>query len=192
MDTTAVGMTALSSSVVGVGVWINPGGITTPSAHAALTVNPSNTVDTGASIQFNGFAASDRVIVIHGFSGQTADLTDWAVNSNTALASVAASGVMSAPGYTSIGTTFTVSGCGTSTGLTGGSTAGQFTGGSATCTPVITTNLTAPHGYSCWMNDQTTATALFRQTANTTTTITFTAAGTVGATDVINFGCMEY
>lgn len=90
------------------------------------------------------------------------------------------------------GSVFSVAGCGTATSLTGFSLTGQFTGGSATCTPVVTTGLTAPHGYSCRMNDQTTATALFRQTANTTTTATFTAGGVVGATDVINFSCDEF
>lgn len=90
------------------------------------------------------------------------------------------------------GVKFSVTGCGTATGLTGGSLAGQFTGGSATCTPVVTTGQTSPHGYSCWIQDQTTATALFQQTANTATTITFTAGGVVGATDVINFGCVAF
>lgn len=87
---------------------------------------------------------------------------------------------------------FTVAGCGTATSLLGSGLAGQFTGGSATCTPVVTTGLTAPNGYSCWINDETTATALFHQTAHNATTVTFTAAGTVGGTDVINFGCKEF
>lgn len=102
------------------------------------------------------------------------------------------SGLFEAAGYIHTGTKFSVAGCGTATSLLGGSTSGQFTGGSATCTPVITTNITAPNGYSCSMQDQTTATALFRETANNATTITFTAGGVVGATDVINFQCSPF
>jgi len=108
------------------------------------------------------------------------------------LASLVATGVVKAAGLISVGTKFSVAGCGTATSLLGGSLAGSFVGGSATCTPVITTNITATNGYSCSMDDETTATALFRQTAHTTTTITFTAAGIVGATDAINFACTAF
>ena len=95
-------------------------------------------------------------------------------------------------GYVNAGTTFSVAGCGTATSLVGGSTAGKFVGGSATCTPVVTTNITVPNGYACNMQDETTATAAFRQTAYTTTTATFTAGGTVGATDTIVFSCTPF
>lgn len=97
-------------------------------------------------------------------------------------------GSTQAAAYTHTGTTFSVTGCGTATGLSGGSTGGQFTGGSATCSPVITMGgFTAPHGFFCGIQDQTTGTAVFRQTANTTTTCTLTGSGTIGATDVLVF-----
>lgn len=103
-------------------------------------------------------------------------------------------GQLSAVAHAVTGTTFSVTGCGTATSLVGGSTAGKFTGGSATCTPVVTMggSYTAPIGFSCSVQDRTTSTAAFRQTADSTTTATFTAGGTVGATDVISFNCTPY
>jgi hypothetical protein len=103
-----------------------------------------------------------------------------------------AGGYVSALSHVAGGTTFTVAGCGTSTSLVGGATAGKFVAGSATCTPVITTGTTAPSGYSCWMNDHTTTSAKFQETASTQYTATFTATGTLGATDTIDFGCLAY
>lgn len=99
---------------------------------------------------------------------------------------------ISTPSIVSTGTKFSVAGCGSATSLVGGSLAGKFVAAQAGCTPVITTNLTAPTGYSCWMNDQTTSTVKFQQTATSQTTATFTATGTLGGTDTINFGCLEY
>lgn len=99
------------------------------------------------------------------------------------------SGTLIAAMLQSGGSTFSVAGCGTATSLIGGSTGGKFTGGSATCTPVVTTGKTAAHGYSCSVSDETTVTAGFRETGSNPTTVTFTAAGVVGATDVIDFGC---
>jgi hypothetical protein len=97
-----------------------------------------------------------------------------------------------APAHISAGTTFSVTGCGTATSLVGGSTAGKFVAASATCTPVVTTGLTVTNGYSCWMSDHTTSSVKFQETAYTTTTITFTATGTLGATDTIDFGCLAF
>jgi hypothetical protein len=90
------------------------------------------------------------------------------------------------------GSTFTVTGCGTATARVGGSLAGKFVGGSSTCSPVITTGVTAQNGYACSIQDQTTSTAVFRQTAFTTTTVTFTGSGTIGATDTLVFGCSTF
>jgi hypothetical protein len=99
---------------------------------------------------------------------------------------------LSTAALTAIGTKFSVTGCGTATSLVGGSLAGKFVAAQAACTPVISTNLTAPTGYSCWMNDQTTTSVKFQQTAYSQTTATFTATGTLGGTDTINFGCLEF
>lgn len=103
-------------------------------------------------------------------------------------------GKLTAQQFAAGGATFSVSGCGTATSLVGGSTAGRFTGGSATCTPVVTMGASqaAPNGWMCSVSDFTTATAAFRQSTTSTTTATFTAGGTVGATDVISFACTAY
>lgn len=91
------------------------------------------------------------------------------------------------------GTTFTVSGC-SATSPVGGSAAGTFASGTTgACTAVVTINgatgATAPNGWSCWSNDETTGN-LFRQTASSTTTATF--SGTTVSGDAITFGCMGY
>lgn len=121
-----------------------------------------------------------------GPGGTTAILQGWPVVIST----------LSEAAYTQhVGTAFAVAGCGTSTVATGsGASGGQFTGGSATCTPVVTMggSIAAPHHWTCHVNDQTTATAAFHETASTTTTVTFTALGVVGATDVIDFGCEAF
>jgi len=94
--------------------------------------------------------------------------------------------------FQSLGTTFTVSGCATTSALTGGATSGSFsTTNVGTCTAVVTmgSSATASHGWSCVVNDQTTANT-FRQTASTTTTATL--VGTSANGDVINFHCVGY
>lgn len=90
------------------------------------------------------------------------------------------------------GTTFAVaSGCGTVSGVHGGDYGGEFIAGQAACSPVITLTTTAvPFGFSCWANDLTTPADAMRQSARTTTSVTFT--GTVTSGDLINWGCVGY
>lgn len=100
----------------------------------------------------------------------------------------------SVSGIISGGTKFTTSGCSVSA-TTGGATAGTYMSGTTgTCTTVITMNgatgLTAPNGWSCWGNDQTTAADLIGQSASSSTTATL--KGTTVSGDVINFGCIGY
>jgi hypothetical protein len=91
------------------------------------------------------------------------------------------------------GTTFTAVGC-TNSALVGGATVGSFTIGQATsCTITITmgNSQTASNGWSCWVNDLTTApTVVFRQSATTTTTASFVGMGSIN--DVFTFGCVGY
>ena len=101
-------------------------------------------------------------------------------------------GLIRAAAHIAGGGPFSVSGCGTATSLVGGSTAGKLVAAQASCTPVVTTGITAPNGYSCWMNDETTTSVKFQETAYSATTATFTATGTLGSTDTINFGCLAY
>lgn len=95
----------------------------------------------------------------------------------------------------SAGTKFTTSGCSVSS-TTGGATSGKFTLGANTCSVIITMNgatgLTAPNGWSCRANDQTTAagnTTLYFS-SNNATTATLSVPATAGTTDVIDFACM--
>lgn len=87
------------------------------------------------------------------------------------------------------GTTFTASGCSTSS-LVGGATAGRFASGTTgTCTVTVTmgNSATATNSWSCFASNRTTANQ-FRQTAATATTATF--EGTTVSGDVISFGCI--
>jgi hypothetical protein len=97
-----------------------------------------------------------------------------------------------ASAYQSAGTTFTISGCST-TSLTGGGSAGKFTSGTTgTCTPVITMgdSATAANGWACAAADQTTPADVLTQTASTTTTATLSGPTLSG--DVISFHCIAY
>lgn len=98
--------------------------------------------------------------------------------------------------FGSSGTKFTGTGCGISTTV-GGASAGTFTVTSGTCSVVVTINgatgLTATNGWSCFANDRTTAAVGFvEQTADTTTTATFSIPTTVVSGDVINYACTAY
>jgi hypothetical protein len=128
-------------------------------------------------------------------NASTYDSTNVAITGGSVDGTTVGATTPSTVGFTALtagGTKFGVTGCGTATSLVGGSLAGKFVAASATCTPVVTTHLTAPNGYSCWMNDHTTSTVKFQETAYTQTTVTFTATGTLGGTDTIDFGCIEF
>ena len=99
-----------------------------------------------------------------------------------------------APGMTSTGTKFTISGCSAGTTV-GGATAGQFASGTTgACTVVITmggaTGYTAPNGWACRANDLTTSANLISQSATSTTTCTVT--GTTVSGDLITFSATAY
>lgn len=82
-----------------------------------------------------------------------------------------------------------ISGCSADT-QTGGKSAGTFTSRTTgVCTVVATFSFTAVNGWSCAVNNLTTAN-LIRQTASTQTTAT--VAGTTVSGDVINFHCLAY
>jgi hypothetical protein len=75
--------------------------------------------------------------------------------------------------------------------LAGGSTAGKFTAPLCASGTIILSGLpAAPTGYTCDAKDQTTPADLLNQTANSTTSVTFT--GTTALNDVIVFKCMGW
>ena len=102
------------------------------------------------------------------------------------------SGSIKAPAYIAAGTTFTATGCGTPTYLTGGSTAGSFLAQAKSCTVTVTmgNSATAPNGWSCSVWDMTTTADTLKETAYTTTTVTF--SGEVASGDKIIFGCTGF
>jgi hypothetical protein len=55
------------------------------------------------------------------------------------------------------------------------------------------TGFTAPNGWACTANDETSTTVFaIQQTASNTTTASFSIPATAGATDVVNFSCTAY
>jgi hypothetical protein len=100
--------------------------------------------------------------------------------------------------HTSVGTTFTVSGCGTAGSVTGGSAAGSFTVGTGTtnCTFTITLNgasgSTAAHGWILNMDDVTAGIHCINSTTVSTTTAVGVCTGTVATNDVIKFSATGY
>jgi hypothetical protein len=94
-----------------------------------------------------------------------------------------------AAGFQSKGTTFTSNAGCSETSLTGGASKGSFLAGATTCTTTITmgNTLTAANGWACSVWDVTTTADTLKQTATTTTTVTF--SGTVASSDKIIFSC---
>jgi hypothetical protein len=89
---------------------------------------------------------------------------------------------------TSIGTTFTLSGC-SATPVAGGKIAGSFLSGTTGACTVTITLPTAPAGWSCNASDET-AGVQYTQTAHSTTSCTLTATTVSGDTSV--FSAMAY
>ena len=93
------------------------------------------------------------------------------------------------------GTTFTISGCSTTT-LVGGASRGSFLSGTAgTCTPVITMGgatgvFGVTNGWACYAFDVTTPTDIITETTSNATTATL--SGTTASGDKIVFSCEPY
>lgn len=174
----------------------------TPSTHAAgagsiITDGAGLAIDSGPLAGANITYTTDSALYMPTWSA-TGATTGIGVNvaaptGATTNYAMKTTGKSLINGEISGGTTFTVSGC-SATSPVGGATAGQFTSGTTgVCTATVTINgatgMTAPNGWSCWANDETTGN-LFRQTGSNTATATF--SGTTVTSDVITFGCMGY
>ncbi len=57
-----------------------------------LLVNPYNTVDNLATAQISATAATNKGLVVQGFTGQTASLTEWQSSAGSIISSITASG----------------------------------------------------------------------------------------------------
>lgn len=122
------------------------------------------------------------------FTGSTGDAT---FNNKLTVSKLATF----ATGIIAGGTKFTTSGCSVSATV-GGAFAGTYTSGtSGTCTVVITINgatgATAPTGWTCYANDETTPVDVQHQIAPHSAT-TATISGTTVSGDVVSFGCIGY
>lgn len=116
------------------------------------------------------------------------EFRDKVTNSSTLFSAVTFDGQFAGP-VQSAGTAFSVAGCGANT-LVGGATGGVFkVTTTGACSAVVTLGATAPHGWTCWANNDTTAN-LLRAIPTSATTITI--AGTTVSGDTLNFGCITY
>ena len=103
-------------------------------------------------------------------------------------------GFLTGAGFYDRGTTFTASGCTSTSSLTGGSTAGTLVIGAANCSLTITmgNSATAPHGWICSVDDRTTIAALLSQSSDSATTCVISIPATAMANDVIQFSAIGY
>jgi hypothetical protein len=176
----------------------------TTSVDILITGKATNTI-VGANMWLSGPPYSS--MVSNSGTG-TSFLTQYGSLNNVASAGAATSGntassISERPGVTTpSGSTSTVNGTTLSglvnvsgsgcrlTDITGNSLAGSIRSGTnGVCTLTITPGVTAAHGFTCFVNDETTAN-VFRQTAHTATNATLTGATVSG--DVLTFGCQPF
>lgn len=127
------------------------------------------------------------------FIGNNAAPADPGVNNLTVAGLILASGSINATGaFIAKGAVPTGNtGSCTASSFTGGTTAGKFSAAICAGGTFILSGLpTAPNGYTCTAQDQTTPADTLKQTANTVTSVTFTA--TTVAADVVAFQCMAW
>jgi hypothetical protein len=109
-----------------------------------------------------------------------------AVTTDPGIGNITARSYMSS-GTVPVGTT----GSCVASSFVGGATAGKFSAAVCAAGTIILSSLpTAPNGYTCNAQDQTTPADTLKQTANTTTSVTFTS--TTVAADVVVFQCMAW
>jgi fibronectin-binding autotransporter adhesin len=210
------GNVAITASLtIGAANSINPASFAA-NGFSLLTSNNSTASAVGLKLasgtwsQTSGSNVAVEVIPTYNQASGTASNTDLLINrTQTAVGSgtqrlfdaqvggstkfnISNTGYSQGLAFQSIGTTFSVSGCATTSALTGGATAGSFsTTTTGTCTAVVTFGgaATATNGWNCSVSDQTTAN-LFRQTASSATTATLSGVSATG--DTISFSCIAY
>ena len=140
-------------------------------------------------VAFTQANASDVVI-----AGNNLDFNSTGPISNSISSSANYTIANNTPQSANISATFSVTGCGTATSLVGNGLVGTFNAASTTCAPVVTTGLTAPHGYMCDMVDRTTSTDFTTHPFNTSSSTTPATwpSQTVVSADVMAFKCSMY
>ncbi len=185
--------------------------VTTAYNNTALGASAANKITTGGGNVVLGYSVASTTLatgtnnILIGVDSSTDTGSSSTSNSliikGTGTAVISTTGTNSAAPVTTFGgptiqagTKFTVAGsgggCGTLGTVTGGATAGTFnTTNTGACQLTVTfsgaTGATAPNGWLCAAENNTTAN-LFRQTSSTTTTATF--AGVTVASDVLQIG----
>jgi hypothetical protein len=132
----------------------------------------------------NGTTANVNALTVQASGGVSIGTApDPGVN-NIAAANFLATGAMIAKGSSPVGTT----GSCTASSFVGGATAGKFSAALCAAGTIILSSLpTAPNGYTCGAQDQTTPADTLKQIANTVTSVTFQA--TTAASDAVVFQC---
>lgn len=188
----------------GSGNGVNLNTLSSTDTNAPMTLNTLGTgglflcsgAGCGLEVDDSGGATANHITAIGGTTGNPAILS--AVNSSDSNVSISVvpkgNGNLRSPAIVSNGTKFTTSGCSVSA-TTGGASAGKYTSGTTgTCTVTITmggaTGNSAPNGWSCWANDETTPADKHQTISSTATTAVI--SGTTISGDVIDFGCMGF
>jgi hypothetical protein len=181
---------------------------TTPAGSTGTALNSPVTALTIDSTKLATFAGAISVTGHTTFEGVTSTGATGTGNlafsasptftGTVTLPTVTVSGLLTANGLVSKGTTFTIGGgsCTTPTSLTGGATAGTMTLGStaASCTIIITLPTSTGNAalWNCFAIDQTHVAGVPTQTASSSTSCTLTTIASDINGDVIRFNAVAY
>lgn len=176
---TSIGNTLADGSTTG-GTYFCDGTV------ASTIVNSLFVNDRVDGSETSSFTGVQNVTALEPF---TVTYTNW--NSGGKLQT---SSVVQATGFSTGGTTFSVSSCGTTSSVVGGATAGRFNVGSSCQNPVITmgNSASAPNGWTCRIDDLSSTSTTGVQSASTVTTAAFHFSGTPASGNTASFGCIAY
>ena len=178
----------------------SPSGINMNSAAATGIANQNSPPLVANSAYWNGAASVLVSTTLADLVGTGTTPTTTTTMTNTGAFNWAGLSIIGpgsfAKALSSIGTpaVFTGTGaCATFSGSVGGAWAGsgECTGGTAASTLTITFTVTQPHGYACYVQDETTPANLFQQTSHSPTTCVFTIAS-VTHNDVFVFSAIGF
>lgn len=171
------------------------GGMMGVYTHAAAMVQTDLiffTREIGGAVDFPMYMVGKNIILGSSASASfpamkpTGTTLDVRLGDDSAAAPIGASAHIS-KGTVPVGTT----GSCVASSFTGGATAGKFSAAVCAAGTIILSSLpTAPNGYTCNAQDQTTVANTLKQSANTVTSVTFTSTTT--AADVVVFQCMAW
>ena len=182
VDGTSITMSNASSNPA---IYLN--GPTSGAAGVVLELNGTTLSNVGANstYAFEVYDQAASAYFVGCTTGGNCSIGEVAASKTSVLGSLAAGTNTITPAVTGTGT------C-TVSGPAGGQLAGGFIAAACTtATIVLTFAATQAHGYTCWMNDETTAGDSPKQTGHSTTTATFTTGALVGS-DVLSWGCIGY